>query len=76
MTLHEEHKARHKALHQALDELLADYLAHNPGSLSTTNCIDLMVWSFEQTKNPDEPLALCANCGQEIEDGHECEETA
>ena len=86
MTLQEEHKIRHKALQEAFDELLADYLAHNPGKRpSTTSCMELMQWASEQTQNPTEgwnqvrsikPPALCAHCGQEIEDGHQCEETA
>lgn len=50
-----EHKARHITLHREFDELLADYLQHHPGALPTTiPLIDLMKWSFEQTRNPTE----------------------
>jgi hypothetical protein len=49
-----EHKIRHEQLHQSLDELFADYIFHHPGE---SNFVDipykkLIVWSYEQTKNP------------------------
>jgi hypothetical protein len=44
-------KKRHKELHKYFDELLACYLEHNPGKgPSTTTVMELMQWSFEQTK--------------------------
>jgi len=48
-----EHVARHELLHQMLDELLADYLFHNRNKLpSNTTILELMQWSFEQTRIP------------------------
>ena len=79
MNLHEEHQIRHEALHQAFDELIADYLAHNPDKLpSTTTCVELMVWSHQQTLNPTDQCErfICAWCGEEIEHGHECDITS
>ena len=52
----EEHRARHRHLHKALDELIADYLDHQPIErfrfLSETTVMELMEWSFQQTRNP------------------------
>jgi hypothetical protein len=51
----EEHKKIHVMLHRNLDELIADFLNHNNGvNLTKTNLMDLIQWSYEQTKNPDE----------------------
>lgn len=52
----EAHKARHKELHAALDELFADYISHHPDQSGFLNMplIDLIDWSYDQTKNPDE----------------------
>lgn len=53
-----EHKERHQKLHKALDELIADWLSHQSlGSnkrFSNTFIMELVKWSFEQTKNPIE----------------------
>lgn len=53
----DEHRARHVLLHQRLDELFADFIAHQP--LSVTNILDmpirdLLTWSHAQTLNPTE----------------------
>lgn len=47
----QEHKDIHLALHKSLDKLLADWIAHAEGSLDQS-IYNLMVWSFDQTKNP------------------------
>ena len=47
------HRERHKELHNSLDELYADYLAQNPGKLpSNTTVLELLHWSYQQTKEP------------------------
>jgi len=48
----EEHKERHKELHKYLDELVADFIQNTGAILSKTTVIELMDWSFEQTKKP------------------------
>ena len=53
------HQKRHTELHKALDELMADWIDHNMthGSnkgLSNTSIMELMPWSYEQTKKPTE----------------------
>jgi hypothetical protein len=50
----ESHRQRHIELHQALDELAADWIAQQPrGKLfSNTTIMELLQWSFEQTKEP------------------------
>lgn len=52
----EEHIKIHKELHKALDQLVADWIDHQKtgGSLRDTSIMELMDWSFEQTKNPTE----------------------
>jgi hypothetical protein len=78
---HEQHKARHRELHEAFDELIADYLRWHRGSLpSTTTCMDLMKWSFDQTKEPTQDASerahiftVCAHCGELLtEERHVC----
>jgi hypothetical protein len=55
MTL-EEHRQRHQALHHALDELAADWASQHWGELYSKHSImELMEWSFQQTKNPTTP---------------------
>jgi hypothetical protein len=52
----EAHRARHHLLHLCLDELLADFLWHNRDRLkrpSNTTIEELLMWSHEQTINPD-----------------------
>jgi len=53
-----KHIKRHKELHKALDELVADWIRHQeyPKSVSLTklSVMDLMLWSYQQTKNPAE----------------------
>lgn len=44
------HRARHKFLHERLDELVADYLKDTDKTLSGTNVIELIEWSYKQTK--------------------------
>lgn len=50
------HKKRHIELYKALDELFADYIKHHPDKIKFAKMplIDLIDWSFEQTKNPNE----------------------
>lgn len=48
----EEHKKRHIELHRKLDELLADFIRHTNGLPSKTTIMELLEWSFQQTKNP------------------------
>lgn len=50
----EEHKQRHEILHKELDELLADYIRHTGKPISNTTLLELMEWSFKQTKKPTE----------------------
>ena len=45
-----EHKERHKLLHKHLDELLADFMRETGKMPSETSLMELMEWSFEQTK--------------------------
>ena len=47
-----EHKLRHAQLHKALDELVGDFINHTGGFPSKTTVLELMKWSYEQTKNP------------------------
>ena len=56
----EEHKKRHIDLHKSLDEIFADYILNHSGDLNFTEMpiIKLLEWSFEQTKNPNEPYGL------------------
>ena len=42
----------HKELHTSLDKLLACYIQENEKVLSDTSVMELIEWSFEQTKNP------------------------
>lgn len=35
-----------------LDELIADYIRHTDKRLSNSTLMELIEWSFEQTKNP------------------------
>ena len=53
----DEHISKHKELHHALDELVADWISH--GLISTrlpskSTIMELMHWSYTQTKVPDE----------------------
>jgi len=48
----EEHQERHKLLHKELDELVADFISITNKMPSQTSLMELMTWSFEQTKNP------------------------
>jgi len=49
------HKRRHEELHACLDELVTDYIRQHPGAyISSTTCMELLQWSFEQTENPTE----------------------
>jgi hypothetical protein len=48
------HRTRHKLLHDHFDELMADYLIYHPQKTpSTTTLTELMVWSYQQTVEPD-----------------------
>lgn len=47
------HQNRHKELYNNLDELYADYLAQHTGKLpSNTTVLELLQWSYQQTKEP------------------------
>jgi hypothetical protein len=48
----EEHIKRHKELHEMLDELVADFISQTHNLPSSTSVMELMDWSFEQTKKP------------------------
>ena len=48
----EEHIKVHKELHSKLDQLLADFISHTEKLPSETSLMELMNWSFEQTKTP------------------------
>lgn len=50
----DEHRGRHAELHKKLDELLADFIDHTGRLLSETTILELIQWSFEQTKKPKE----------------------
>lgn len=50
----EEHIERHKLLHRMFDELIADFVGHTNKLLSTTTIMELMEWSYQQTKDPAE----------------------
>jgi len=50
----EKHKQIHIELHKRLDELLADYISHTEKLLSKSTLLEVMKWSFQQTKNPTE----------------------
>jgi hypothetical protein len=50
-----KHRKRHVMLHQNLDELTADFFAHVRGSRPiTTTLVELMQWSHQQTKEPED----------------------
>lgn len=49
----EEHIERHKVLHKCFDELLADFIDKAGRTLSQTNLIELVEWSYQQTFKPD-----------------------
>ena len=42
----------HKELHNSLDKLSACYIKETEKRLSYTSVMELIEWSFEQTKNP------------------------
>jgi len=52
--MYDEHKKRHLELHKALGELYWDYSKHHLYTPKDITVVELMEWSFEQTKNPDE----------------------
>ena len=45
-----EHRERHKLLHKEFDELVADFIGTTGKAVSHTPIIELMRWSYEQTK--------------------------
>lgn len=45
-----KHKERHQLLHKELDELVADFIQETGKLPSETKLMELMEWSFEQTK--------------------------
>jgi hypothetical protein len=50
----EQHVVRHQMLHVMLDELLADFLWHHKDKRpSNTTIEELLMWSHQQTINPD-----------------------
>jgi len=44
--------ALHKELHTSLDKLSACYISTNEKNLSDTSVMELIEWSYQQTKNP------------------------
>ena len=46
-----EHKGRHEELHKYLEELVVDFMQTGK-DLSATTVIELLDWSFAQTKKP------------------------
>jgi len=80
---HDEHQARHQVLHEAFDELIADYLRWNRGKRpGNTTMLELMEWSFLQTRNPStdpgataHSYSVCAHCGEPVTDpeSHVCD---
>ena len=48
-----EHIERHRKLHKNLDELFADFTTQTDKGLTAT-IEELIKWSYEQTKNPDD----------------------
>lgn len=53
---YEEHQKRHIELHRMLDELTADMIKNTDKLPSETTVMELMKWSYEQTKNPTEDV--------------------
>jgi hypothetical protein len=50
-----QHRERHQLLHQHFDELMADFLYHHKDKLpSDTTLEELMIWSHQQTIDPDD----------------------
>lgn len=50
----QEHIEEHKRLHKSLDELVSDFIKHTEKLPSNTAVVELMNWSYIQTKEPDE----------------------
>lgn len=50
----EEHIERHEKLHKALDELVADWILKTDQRPSERSILELLQWSFQQTKDPGE----------------------
>jgi hypothetical protein len=50
----EEHKARHKKLHRSFDELVADFIKHSEKLPSKVTVLELIMWSYKQTQEPEE----------------------
>lgn len=48
------HKERHMELYENLGELVGDFIDQTGKLLSTSTILELMKWSFEQSKNPTE----------------------
>lgn len=49
-----EHIERHKLLHKMLDELIADWIQHTKCLPSQNTVLELMQWSNQQCKEPQE----------------------
>lgn len=54
MLTQKEHKERHQELHRCFDELIADYITQTGKRLSNSTALEIMEWSYAQTKNPTE----------------------
>ena len=48
------HKERHIELHKYLDELVAAFITKTGQMPSDSTIMELMQWSYKQTKNPNE----------------------
>lgn len=51
-----EHIERHKKLHKCLDELVADYISCVKDVSMQNTLMDLIEWSYGQTKSPNNIL--------------------
>ena len=50
----EEHRKIHKELHENFDKLIADFITETGGLPSKTSVIELINWSYKQTKEAKE----------------------
>jgi len=46
----DQHLERHVELHKMLDELVTDYINNTNNNLSNSSIMDLIQWSYSQTK--------------------------
>ena len=46
----DEHLKIHVDLHKKLDEIVSDFIQHTGNTLSNTSIMELIQWSYSQTK--------------------------